>query len=163
MTNRNAILLLAAFAACGGCSLLKDVGLAPAEPDPAAVAREVTPDEPSHVVVEHVLISFEGTKVAGATRTKDEARALAQNVLEQAKGGRDFEELVRLYSDDRGGGGKIALANYNVPPDAGELERRKMVRGFGAAAFALAVGEIGFVEYDANASPYGWHVVKRLK
>jgi peptidyl-prolyl cis-trans isomerase D len=163
MPNRNALLLLLAAAACGGCSFFKDVGLAPEEPDPTAVARAVTPDAPSHVVVEHVLLAFDGTKVAGATRTKDEARVLANNVFEQAKGGRDFDELVRLYSDDRGGGGKIALANYGVPTDAGELERRKMVRGFSAAAFSLAVGEIALVEYDVNASPFGWHVVKRLK
>jgi hypothetical protein len=163
MTTRNAVLLVLAAATAGGCSLLRDVGLAPEEPDQAAVARAAAPVEPTRVLVQHVLLSFEGTKVTGATRTKDEARLLALNVLEQAKGGRDFDELVRLYSDDRSGGGRIALANWGVPPQGDELERRKMVRGFGTAAFALPVGEIGFVEYDANASPYGWHVIKRLK
>jgi peptidyl-prolyl cis-trans isomerase D len=163
MTNTRAVLLLLAAAACGGCSFFREIGLSREEADPTEVSRVDAPTEPPRVVVEHVLVSFEGTKVTGATRTKEEARALALKVLEQAKGGRDFDELVRLYSDDRGAGGKIALANYNVPPDAGELERRKMVRGFSAAAFSLAVGEIGFVEYDLNASPYGWHVIKRLK
>jgi len=162
MTTRTALLLVLA-AACGGCSLLRDVGLAAEEPDQAAVARANAPVEPTRVLVQHVLLSFEGSKVTGATRTKDEARVLALNVLEQAKGGRDFDELVRLYSDDRSGGGRIALANWGVPTQADELERRKMVRGFSAAAFALPVGEFGLVEYDANASPYGWHVIKRLK
>ncbi len=142
---------------------MRAVGLAPTEVDSAAVVRPAESDEPARVVVQHVLVSFEGTRVTGATRTKDEARRLAHRVLDDAKSGRDFSELVRLYSDDRTPDGKIALANWGVPTEGDEMERRKMVRGFGALAFKLAVGEIGMLEYDVNASPFGWHVMKRLK
>src|SRR6185295_8820836 len=112
MNFRTAFLLVAA-ATAGGCSLFKNVGLAPNEADPTAVAKAeaATPDQPAHVVVQHVLISFEETHVPGATRTKEQARVLAQHVLEDAKSGREFGELVRLYSDDRGGDGKLSLAN----------------------------------------------------
>jgi len=163
MSLRRVAPLVLALAAAGGCSLFKDVGLAPEEPDTTATSRVPSADEPAHVLVQHVLVSFEGTRIRGATRTKDEAKALALRVLEQARAGRDFGELVRLYSDDRASEGRIALANWGVPTEGDETERRKMVRGFGATAFRLAVGEIGLVEYDANASPFGWHVVKRLK
>jgi peptidyl-prolyl cis-trans isomerase D len=149
----------------GGCSLFESVGLAPNEPDPAVVSQGNTPDEPSHVVVQHVLVSFDGCKLAGVTRTKDEARKLAQKVLEDARRGRNFPDLVRLYSDDRGGGGTgtYALANWGVTPGTDEAERQKMVRGFSNTAFALKTGEVALLEYDESASPFGWHVIKRIR
>ena len=160
--SSRAVLLLASTVAAG-CSFFRGIGLAPGEQDHAAVKAVPANDEAAHVVVQHVLIAFEGSRISGATRTKDEARALALRVLEDAKSGRDFDELVRLYTDDRSPDGRVALANWGVVPEANESERRKMVRGFGATAFRLAVGEVGLLEYDANASPFGWHVVKRLK
>jgi len=110
-----------------------------------------------------VLISFEGSGVPGVTRTKDEAQRLARRVLDDARRGLDFDELVRLYSDDSGGKGSYAMANWGVPTGQDEVDRRKMVRGFGGLAFTLQVGQIGLVEYDANASPFGWHIMKRLR
>jgi parvulin-like peptidyl-prolyl isomerase len=38
-----------------------------------------------------------------------------------------------------------------------------MVPAFGDAGFPLKVGEIGMASYDSTKSPYGWHIVKRLK
>jgi hypothetical protein len=162
MRLRPAVLAVAA-ASLAGCSLFREVGLAANEPDPEALRGGETKGEPAHVVVQHVLVSFEGAGVPGVTRTKEEALALAKSVLAQAQGGHDFADLVHLYSDDRGGDGTYSMANWGVPTDSGEVERRKMVRAFGAVAFSLEVGQVGMAEYDPNTSPFGWHVVKRVR
>ncbi len=156
-----------ALAACGlslaACSLFKGIGLAPNEVDPEAVRIDAPAGEPAHVVVRHVLVSFEGTDVPACTRSKEEARSLAEKVLADARAGRDFGELVRLYSDDRQGDGTYRMANWGVPTGADEVERQKMTRGFGNLAFALGVGEVGLLEYDPVKSPFGWHVIKRIE
>src|SRR5207249_1414134 len=82
-----------------GCALVQEVGqeigLAPAEPDPTAVAEpDPTPEEPAHVVVQQLLVSFEGASRPGVTRSKEEAKRLADRVLAEARGGREFAELV---------------------------------------------------------------------
>lgn len=38
-----------------------------------------------------------------------------------------------------------------------------MVPGFGNVGWRLQPGEIGVAPYDAKKSPYGWHIIKRLK
>jgi parvulin-like peptidyl-prolyl isomerase len=40
--------------------------------------------------------------------------------------------------------------------------RAAMVPGFGDVGFSLAEGEVGIAEFDAEKSPFGWHVIKRL-
>jgi hypothetical protein len=128
-----------------------------AEPAPAAGA----PAE--HIKVQHILIAFSG-KVPGKniTRSQDEARALAQEILERAKKGEDFDELVRTYTDDRPPV-IYALSNSGVAPASGEFSRDRMVPAFGNVGFSLAPGEIGMAEYDPSTSPYGWHIIKRLE
>jgi parvulin-like peptidyl-prolyl isomerase len=124
-------------------------------PPPAAVAE--------HIKLQHILISFTG-KVPGKniTRTQDEARALAHQILDRAKKGEDFDSLVRTYTDDRAPG-IYGLANSGVTPGEGEFSRDRMVPAFGEVGFSLAPGEIGIAEYDPVKSPYGWHVIKRLE
>jgi hypothetical protein len=29
--------------------------------------------------------------------------------------------------------------------------------------FAISVGNIGMADHDPQTSPYGWHIIKRLK
>jgi len=124
-------------------------------PPPAPVAE--------HIKLQHILISFTG-KVPGKniTRTQDEARALAHQILARAKKGEDFDSLVRTYTDDRAPG-IYGLANSGVAPGEGEFSRDRMVPAFGQVGFSLAPGEIGIAEYDPVKSPYGWHVIKRLE
>lgn len=55
--------------------------------------------EPERIEIQHVLVSFKETPV-GAERTKDEALALAGELLERAKGGEDFAAMVHEFSDD---------------------------------------------------------------
>ncbi len=57
--------------------------------------------EPEHIKVQHILIGFKGS-VSGKPiiRSQEEARALAYELLEQAKAGTDFDQLVRKHTDD---------------------------------------------------------------
>lgn len=154
--------LAAAPLAAASCGVMQSVGLGPNEVDPTAVRRPAgTREEPPRVVVRHVLISFRGTKVPGVTRTKEEAERLAQKVLELAKSGRDFGDLVRLYTDDRGSDGTYAMSNWGVQPESDETPREGMVRGFGRTAFSLEPGEIGMTPYHSTESPFGWHILRR--
>ena len=155
---------VAVLAAASGCSLFEAVGLAPAEVDPTSVRRPADHrDEPPHVVVQHVLIACKDSDIVNVTRTRDEAERVANQVLGMAKAGRDFDELVRLYSDDRHADGAVAIANWGVLAEGDELGRADLARDFTKAAFSLGVGEIGLVPYRPPESPYGWHVVRRIR
>lgn len=144
-----------------GCA---EIGLAEHQPDREAVKVIADEREPQHVTVQHVLIAFEGAKLVGVTRTLEKAERMAENVFEAAKGGRPFDELVKLYSDDGGGQGVYHLANWGiVKTEPGEMERGRMVRDFHRAAFTMDVDEIRLVRYDELGSPLGFHVMRRIK
>lgn len=129
---------------------------APAPAAPAVAAAD-------HIKLQHILIAFAGT-VPGKniTRSETEARQLAEEILARAKGGEDFDALVRTYTDDAHPG-IYGLSNSGVEPAPGEFSRDRMVPAFGEVGFSLAPGEIGLAVYDARKSPYGWHVIKRLE
>ena len=152
-------------------SAKKDTTKAPAG-DPAKLGtlpvKPKTP--PPHIEVQHVLIGFQGT-IPGKTitRTKDEAEKLANEVLDRARKGEDFDSLVQKYTDDQFPG-TYDLSNNGVTPDKskGEFGRTGMVKGFSDVAFSLSVGNVGMASYQPDkekdgVSPYGWHIIKRLK
>jgi cyclophilin family peptidyl-prolyl cis-trans isomerase len=56
-------------------------------------------DGPPVIAVQHVLIGFAGSP-AGGSRSKEEAAALAAELLERARKGEDFSALVKQYSAD---------------------------------------------------------------
>ncbi|HEV8231347.1 MAG TPA: peptidylprolyl isomerase [Thermoanaerobaculia bacterium] len=134
-----------------------------AETAPTAVPSPPAAPPADHIKLQHVLISFAG-KVPGknVTRSREEARTLAAQILDRARKGEDFDELVRTYTDDRAPG-IYALSNSGVAPAAGEFSRDRMVPAFGDVGFALAPGQIGMAAYDPVKSPYGWHIIKRLE
>jgi parvulin-like peptidyl-prolyl isomerase len=117
--------------------------------------------EPDHIQVAHVLISFAGCGTE-ATRTKAEAEKLAGEVLARAKKGEDFPKLVQELSDDSGDG-VYGMANVKVKPNPGEYPRQGMVAAFGDVGFMLDVGGVGMSAFDPRTSPFGWHIIKRLK
>ena len=122
-----------------------------AEPSPTPAPK--TP-EPDRVVVQHILVSF-GDKIPGKTiaRTESEARDLAGRLLERARKGEDDQHP-----------GIYAMYNRDMRPQGrDEYPRQGMVPCFGDLSFSLAPGGIGMCELDATRSPYGWHIIKRLK
>ena len=133
-----------------------------------AVSLEDTPEiltQPDRVLVQHLLIAFEGT-IPDKTiaRTREEAEKFALELFDRAKAGEDFDALVREYTDDRHPG-IYAMANFDIEPDPSveEYSRSRMVKSFGDVSFGLPVGGFGLAVYDPDASKYGWHIIKRLE
>ncbi|MCR9243594.1 MAG: peptidyl-prolyl cis-trans isomerase [bacterium] len=105
------------------------------------------------ITVEHVLVAFQGAKRAdGVKRTRAEAEKLTAEIYAQALGGKKFTTLRHKYSSDPGGG--------VYPMKAGSSG---MVAGFDEMGFRLQVDEIGVAPYHDADSPFGWHVIKRIK
>jgi hypothetical protein len=119
-------------------------------PSPAA-ANNVEQGET--ISASHILISYQGALRANpkVTRSKEEAKKVAEEVAKKAKSGADFKELVKQYSDEPRAGERGG--------DLGTFTRNRMVKPFSDAAFALEVNQIsGVVE-----TPFGFHVIKRTK
>lgn len=99
----------------------------------------------------HILIMYKGSMRAPAniTRSKTEARKLAEDVLKKIKDGADFAEMAKLYSD---GPSKVRGGDLRT------FGRGAMVKPFEDAAFSLKRGEVsGIVE-----TQFGFHIIKRL-
>lgn len=85
------------------------------------------------VAARHILVS-------------DEAKA--KDLAAQAKGGADFAELARKFSEDPGSASQGGYLGY--------FTADRMVEPFSKAAFAMKPGEIS----DPVKSEFGWHVIK---
>ena len=156
-----ALLFLVTLAGCGtDTPTATPMPPTPAPPTPAAHAPA---GQPAHITVQHILIAFVGTLPGkNVTRTQDQAKALAYDLLKQAQNGADFDKLVQDNTDDQAPG-IYSMSNTGVAPATGEYPREGMVPAFGNVGFALQVGQIGIADYDPQVSPYGWHIIKRLK
>ena len=129
----------------------------------ACKSKSQSASSAERVEVQHILIGFDGSLPGKAVkRSKEEAETLAKTVLERAKKGESFEALVKEFSDDQVPG-IYGMSNKGVAPQGAEFPREQMVPGFGDTAFALKEGEIGIANFDTKASPFGWHIIKRLK
>ena len=96
----------------------------------------------------HILVKVKSAPDAKVGRPEDEAKALAQALLDQIKGGADFAALARKSSEDQGsaaGGG-----------DLGCFARGRMVPAFDEAVFAMQAGQVS----DLVHSTLGFHIIK---
>lgn len=125
-----------------------------------AARPEIADDQ---IEVQHLLIAFRGSGAGGATRLLDGAERLAAELYARATAGEDFDSLVKAHTDDQHPG-IYQLTQSGAPNHAGGLFlRSEMVPAFGDVGFRLAVGEIGIAEFHPEKSPYGYHIIKRLK
>jgi parvulin-like peptidyl-prolyl isomerase len=115
------------------------------------LASAAAADETTEWAARHILVSHKDVHGSSATRTRDEARTLAERVAAEAKApGADFEALSRRYSDDKVSDAQGGFLGY--------FERGKMTPQFQEAVERLREGELsGVVE-----TPFGFHVVQRL-
>lgn len=158
-----ATLLSALLGGCGplatspswaGGSLAVNQPIRQAEED-AATQREIerVAREPKEIGAKHILVMHKDSqrKPDDVTRTREEAKARAEEALRKIRAGADFDAMVSEYSDEPGAGARHG--------DLGVFERNSMVKNFADAAFALELGEIsGIVE-----TPYGFHIIKRTQ
>jgi SecD/SecF fusion protein len=104
------------------------------------------------VEVKHILVAYEGAERAdeSITRTKEEARQRAEEVMQKLNDNGEFEELAKEYSDDPGSketGGVLASP-------AGE---GKYAEAFESAALALEEdGELS----DIVETEFGFHIIQ---
>jgi peptidyl-prolyl cis-trans isomerase D len=105
---------------------------------------------PEQAKVSHILIK---TPLPGADGKVDdkgvaEAQKRAEDLLKQLKGGANFEELARKYSEDPGSakeGGSL-----------GWIGKGRTVPEFEKAAFSQPIGQVG----DLVKSSYGFHIIR---
>ena len=137
----------------------------PENPNPSTMSYTLVNGEPSSVEVQHVLITYSGkAKKKKDRRSNEESHKIALDILKKAQSGEDFDKLVETYTEDSYPGIYI-MSNHGVamPFDKGSkfAERGQMVEAFGDTAFSLEVGQIEITAKDG--SPFGWHIIKRLK
>lgn len=115
--------------------------------------REIIARQPKEVGARHILVMHarSKSKPESVTRTREQARARAEEALRKIRGGTAFEEIVKQYSDEPGSAERSG--------DLGMFERGQMVKAFADAAFALKVGEVS----EIVETPFGFHIIKRTE
>lgn len=96
---------------------------------------------PEQVKVRHILLQTQGKPPADDAKIK----AQADDLLKQVRGGANFSELAKKYSEDPGS--KNTGGEYTVQKNG------QMVKEFEDAAFRLKAGESEIVK-----TSYGYHV-----
>ena len=111
------------------------------------------PSKPKKITARHILIQWMGCQSAAPSvvRTRDQARAVAQDVLRRVKAGEDFPRLVVEFSDEPNAGARGG--------SLGRFGHGAMVKQFEEAAFALKPGEVS----DVVESPFGYHIIQRTE
>jgi len=109
------------------------------------VDREAKPDS---LRASHILISYAGTPVKTATRTREEAEKLADSILTVVqKNPADFQVLALTRNDD-----EVAKSKMG---DLGWFADGAMVPEFNEAVMKGSVGDIKKVE-----TQFGYHIIK---
>lgn len=116
--------------------------------DHYCISRMVGKKAGAKVNAAHILISYAGAPQSAATRTKEEAKAKADEILKKATAA-NFAELAQAESEDPG-----SKANGGKYED---IAKGQMVKPFEDFIFNNATGKIGVVETD-----YGFHVIQVL-
>jgi hypothetical protein len=115
------------------------------------------------VQIQHLLISFKGSGIDGVPRSLDEAEQLTAQLWGKLKAGEDFDAMVKKYTNDQYPG-LYNLTQRGAGDTANNIYRRgDMVASFGEVSFRLEVGEVGIALYHPEKSPFGYHLIKRLK
>jgi parvulin-like peptidyl-prolyl isomerase len=122
----------------------------PAESEATPAPKYVQPLPPGNIRASHILISYAGAPATNATRSKAEAKKLADELVVKVANGEDFAALAGTYSDcpSREAGG-----------DLGFFPKGRMVQPFENAAFALRPGQVSKIV----ETQFGYHIIKRTQ
>lgn len=110
-------------------------------------------NEPKSIGAKHILVMHKDSerKPPNITRTREEAKARAEEALKALRAGAKFDELVLKYSDEPGADESFG--------SVGIFEKKVMVKAFADTAFKLKVGEIS----DIVETPFGFHIIERTQ
>lgn len=97
----------------------------------------------------HILICYFGAKGCASETSRDEARALAEEVQRQATG-QNFADLAKQYSTDPG--------SASEGGDLGWVKAGQMIEVFEDALFALRDGRIS----EVVETEFGFHIIYRV-
>jgi len=115
--------------------------------------QEHTIDHKREVKVRHILISYQGATRADASVTisKDDAKKLADEILQKIQQGQNFDDLAKQYSDDKADAAKGGVLDKPVTGDG------SYAKPFEDAALAFQkAGDISPV----TESEFGFHIIK---
>ncbi|MAY80256.1 MAG: hypothetical protein CL930_05655 [Deltaproteobacteria bacterium] len=122
----------------------------PTEERRAAVSITEIPSP--RIRARHILVSYADAKSVNedVKRSESDARAFANELIQQLDAGQDFETLAKTHSDDGTGarGGDLGVFTLGV-----------MNKAFEEATLALKVGE----RSAAIETPFGFHIIERLE
>ncbi len=103
---------------------------------------------PDSVKARHILIAYQGAERSSATRSGQEAKALADSLFEVVENDRSaFEEISKTYNDDVVAAGKGG--------DLGYFSQGQMAPAFNNYCFYNAKGDLGLV-----FTQFGFHIVE---
>ncbi len=123
----------------------------PAPPPETATGTATASAELQQVEATHILVAWQGADRSSATRSKEEARKLIDELHGKIKKGADIGELAKEHSDCPSG----KSSNGSL----GSFGRGMMAKPFEDAAFGLEVGKVsGVVE-----TGFGYHLIRRDK
>lgn len=170
---KNALWILLIVPALAACEEAKPGTPPGPAPMPAQDGKQTPPGEPVRITVQHILVAFKDAhavkqkqaqgQMKEVVRSRADAQELARTVFELAKTGHAINDLKAKYRSDDGGPGEYEMSNFGVPVPQGVTPRSGMVPAFGNVGFKLEVGDVGMAEYHETDSPYGWHIIRRVK
>jgi len=100
--------------------------------------------ESSQVRVKHILLLFEKNP---SEKIKKKKNKQIKKILSEIKGGKDFAEAAKEYSED---------VSASLGGDVGFVKKGQMVPEFEKAVYRLKEGEIS----DVVETEYGYHIIK---
>jgi NIMA-interacting peptidyl-prolyl cis-trans isomerase 1 len=108
---------------------------------------------PTRIGARHILVMHQRSlqKPESVSRTREEARARADECLAALRSGAAWEAVVGECSDEPGAAERAG--------DLGVFERGAMVKAFSDAAFQLEVKALS----DLVETPYGFHIIQRTE
>jgi SecD/SecF fusion protein len=114
--------------------------------------KERTIEHKAEAKVSHILIAYKGAEKAdaGVTRSQEEAKKRADEVLEKLKKGEKFEDLAKTYSDDQSNKEKGGVIEDSMPNEG-------FAKEFSDASVALKKkGDLSPITKTA----FGFHIIK---
>lgn len=151
------VVTLALCASCGGAQATSNTGsgdkAGPSSEEDKCIAtanapREKRANEPTSMLVKHIIVAFKGSKAApeGVTRSRAQACLRAAKARDEIRAGGDFDKVATKYSDDQ------ETLKHNI-------RRENVLPQFGDAAFELGVLQLS----DVVETDDGFHVILRLE